>query len=404
MKYRLPAFAVLACTTLLGGCGPRGGQPPGPDAAFERQLQEQVLHAAPGSVIAIPMGTHKLTQSLALRASGVTLRGTGTESSTLSFGGAPAGAPGVVLSGNDVDIENLSIEDTSGDALVIKGGRNVVVRSVRIAWNRAPAAAARGLVAEGTHNLLIEDTAAYSAAGVGIDLSRSRNVIVRRCHVEQNAGAGLGIANTVASDVSACVATGNAAGIVISSAPGLQQPGYAIRLFGNRIFKNNLPAGAPGAVPSGIGVAILAASQVEIFDNDIAYNQTANVSISAASGAAGQGGGFDPYPSAIFIHDNRFAGGGNAPDGAPLKAIRSALFANKDPLPSIVWDGRGREAGAGPAGPAQLCVRNAGAQVLNTDAAHDYQQPVVTTARFDCELSKLPAVVLSAAAPQRLGS
>ena len=75
----------------------------------------------------------------------------------------------------------------------------------------------------------------------------------------------------------ATIATGNGVGIVITSAPGVVPPGYAVRIFGNRIYKNNLTgagSAAAAGVPSGVGVALRAVSQVEIFDNDIAYNQT----------------------------------------------------------------------------------------------------------------------------------
>ncbi len=394
MNLRIICATVLVAA-LLGACARHAGQPPAGNAAdaFERQLQDQLQHAVPGSVIAIPLGTHALRHTLTLHASGVTVRGTGIESSTLSFAGSPAGTAGVVVTGNDVRIENLSIEDTLGDGLVISGGRDVSVRGVRIAWNHPSAAgSADGIRVEGAHNLLLEDAAAYSAPATGIALSQARNVIVRRCHVEQNS-AGLGLANTATVDVSASIATGNGVGILITSAPGVAPPGYAVRIFGNRIFKNNLTnasSAAAAGVPSGVGVALRAVSQVEIFDNDIAYNQTSNLLVGAGAAAPG----LDAYPTAIFVHDNRFAGGGNAPQAEPFTAIRAALAGGKEPLPDIVWDGQ-VAAGTPPAGAApQLCVRNGAAQVLNTDAAHDYHRPVVSAKPFRCQLPQLPAVAL----------
>lgn len=398
MSLRVISATVLVAA-LLVACARHGGQSAAGNAAdaFEQQLQEQLQHAVPGSVIAIPLGTHPLRHTLTLHASGVTVRGTGIESSTLSFAGTPAGTAGMVLTGNDLRIENLSIEDTPGDGLVISGGRDVSVRGVRIAWNHpAAAGGADGIRAEGVHNLLLEDSAAYSAAGTGIALRQARNVIVRRCHVEQNS-AGIGLANTAAADVAASIATGNGAGIVVTSAPGVAPPGYAVRIFGNRIYKNNLTgagSAAAAGVPSGVGVALRAVSQVEIFDNDIAHNQTANLLVSAGPAAPG----FDAYPAAIFVHDNRFAGGGNAPEAEPFKSLRAALAGGKEPLPDIVWDGQAPAGTPSPGAAPQLCVRNGAAQVLNTDAAHDHHLPVVSARPFRCQLPQLPAVALASGA------
>lgn len=389
-------YGTVLAAVLLVACGRHGSQSSAGNAAdsVEQQLQEQLQRAAPGSVIAIPLGTHPLRHTLTLRASGVTVRGTGTESSTLSFADAAAGSAGLVVTGNDVRIENLSIEDTRSDGLVISGGRDVSVRGVRVAWNHpAAAAGADGIRAEGVHNLLLEDSAAYSAAGTGIAVSQARNVIVRRCHVEQNS-AGIGLANTAAADVSASIVTGNGVGLLVTSAAGVAPPGYAVRIFGNRIYQNNLTAAgsaAAAAVPSGVGIALRAVSQVEIFDNDIAYNETANLLVAAGAAAPG----FDAYPTAIFVHDNRFAGGGNAPAAEPFKALRAALAGGKQPLPDIVWDGQGAAGAASPGAAPQLCVRNGAAQVLNTDAAHDYHQPLVSALRFRCQLPHLPAVTLA---------
>jgi parallel beta-helix repeat protein len=396
MNPRIVYVTVLVAV-LVVGCGRHGGQlPPGNAAeSVEQQLLEQLRHAAPGSLIAIPLGTHPLQHTLTLHASGVTVRGTGTESSTLSFAGAAAGTAGLIVTGNDVRIENLSIEDTHGDGLVISGGRDVSVRGVRIAWNHpAAAAGADGIRAQGVHNLLLEDSAAYSAAGTGIALSQARNVIVRRCHVEQNS-AGIALANTAAADVSASIATGNGVGLVVSSTAGVAPPGYAVRIFGNRIYKNNLTAATgAAAVPSGVGIALRAVSQVEIFDNDVAYNETANLLVGAGVAAPG----FDAYPTAIFVHDNRFAGGGNAPGAEPFRALRAALGGGTGALPDIVWDGEVAAGAPSPGAAPQLCVRNGAAQVLNTDAAHAYHQPLVSAKPFRCQLPQLPAVTFAPAA------
>src|ERR1700758_3795488 len=49
------------------------------DASFESKLQQQLLDAKPGSVIAIPAGHYTLKRGLSLRTNGVTIRGEGMD-------------------------------------------------------------------------------------------------------------------------------------------------------------------------------------------------------------------------------------------------------------------------------------------------------------------------------------
>ena len=389
-RVRLPVCACAAA--LLASCG-HGGQAPqrASWSDFERQLQDEASHAGPGTVIEIPAGTYPLHGTLMLRAAAVILRGAGSERSILSWRNAPAGTAGVVLSGNGVRVENLAIQDAPADGLTVTG-RNDVVRGVEVAWTRGPLPSngAFGLRATGAQDLLIEDCAAFSAAGSGLYLARSRNVIVRRCRLEQNV-TGAAIEASERVDLSGTIVTGNSVGVLVSGAAG--SGGNATRIFGNHIYKNNLASFAPAAsgaagAAAGTGVAIRAASRVEVFDNDISENQTANVFIGAAAPGAPAAA---PYAHGILIYGNRFAGGGNAPQGAQLEAVRAALYGSGR-LPDIVWDGREEDSVA--AG-EWLCANNAPAQVLNAGATHDSRQPR-TQARA-CALPKLPAVVLSGA-------
>ena len=72
------------------------------------------------------------------------------------------------------------------------------------------------------------------------------------------------------------------------------------------------------SIPAGSGVLVTASRAVEIFDNDIAANQTANVLLRAylpadhAGAPVGADAHYDPYPRAIYIYGNRFSPGGRA--------------------------------------------------------------------------------------------
>jgi parallel beta-helix repeat protein len=378
------------------------------DAAFQQRLQEQLLDATPGTVIEIPAGHHALDRVLTLRANGVTIRGAGTKESVLSFKDEVSGPEGILVYGNDFIIENLSIEDSKGDGLKINDGENITIRGVRVAWSGGPKTTngAYGIYPVRSRNVLIEDSSSYGASDAGIYVGQSVNVIVRRCHAEQNV-AGIEIENTINADVYENVATGNTGGILVFNMPNLSQPGHSTRVFRNRVFQNNLgnfaaKGAAVASVPAGSGVVINSNSKVEIFDNAIADHRTANLIISAYFSTnyynkPGIDPNYDPYPRAIFIYDNRFSGGGDAPDGLDLKTLKVALFGLNGHLPDILWDGYRDEknlVGNLPPAAERICIRNGGVGVLNADGPHKYKNPSTDIKPFECELAKLPPVEL----------
>ena len=387
-------LAIALMCALAAACS-RPGSPSAlsrTDAAFQAQLQEQIIGAHPGTVIQIPPGTHPLEHALTVRANGVTLRGAGADRSILMFKGSPAAPAGILVQGDGFAIDGIAIEDSTGDALAI-AGENIIIHAVRVAWTGGPNSdnGAYGIRVEAARNVLIEDCAAYSASGAGIYVKQSVNVIVRRCHLEQSLS-GITISDTAGADIQGNIVTGNSAGILIVSSPGPTHGVSSARIFGNKLYKNNLPSfaaagSALASVPTGTGVVVNSAGQVEIFDNDIADNQTANIMISAYLFAAR--GNNDGYSRSIFIYGNRFAGGGYAPVPAHLKALRAARFGSTGRLPDIVWDGYH---GDGSSAQQRICIDNADATVLDADAPHAYQNPNPDPTPFHCQLPKLPGV------------
>ena len=97
----------------------------------------------------------------------------------------------------------------------------------------------------------------------------------------------------------------------------------------------------------------------------------------------------------ISVHGNRLSGGGDAPDGFDLKALRLALFGLNGRLPDVLWDGYANAALAG--GP-QICLRDVSG-VVNADGPNGYKNPNADASPFGCSLPPLPAV-LPAAPPE----
>jgi parallel beta-helix repeat protein len=412
--YRLLGAAALC--SMLAACS-RSSEAPqlagAADAAFQKKLQESLLDAKPGSVIDIPAGRYHLTSGLTLRANGVTVRGAGMGKTILSFKDQVTGPEGMLVYANDFTIEGLTIEDSKGDGLKINDGENITIRKVKVQWTGGSKVTngAYGIYPVKTRNVLIEDCVAIAASDAGIYVGQSNGVVVRRSRAEQNV-AGIEIENTVNADVYDNVATNNTGGILVFNMPNLSQPGYATRVFKNKIDRNNLGnfaarGTAVASVPAGSGVVINSNSKVEIFDNDITDNQTANVIVSSYHSTGyynkkGVAQNYDPYPKAIYVYGNRFKGGGDSPDGMDLKALKILMFGLTGHLPDVLWDGYVDTSlmvnGVMPA-EHRICVQD-DAGVLNADGPHKYKNPSTASGMYRCTLPKLPPVRI----PQLLAS
>ncbi len=404
MRIHIHALPTLLVAALLAGCGPADEAPPAPPASAEEALRLQLETASPGTVIEVPAGTLRLQRGLVLNADGVTIRGAGMDQSILSFKGQLAGAEGLLVTASDFTIEDLAIEDTAGDALKITDGRNITVRRVRTEWTGGPSTenGAYGIYPVQTENTLIEGAVAIGASDAGIYVGQSRNVVVRDSRAEFNV-AGIEIENTVHADVFGNVAANNTGGILVFNMPDLPEEGHSTRVFNNQVVDNNtanfgIPGSAVAGVPAGSGILINANDRVEIFDNEIRNNQTANVLISSYFSANYSGERkvvetFDPYPETLLILGNTFGPGGGAPDHEGLEAVRMALYGAQGRLPDVVWDGvrhPQREADE-----FAICVDNAPADVLNIDGANGYASPAVVTGEHQCTHPRLAPVELA---------
>ncbi|WP_449447309.1 parallel beta-helix domain-containing protein [Thermomonas brevis] len=403
MKRTCVALAI-GVALALSGCGKQGGDaaPAKAEAetGFAAELRNKLLDAKPGDVIEVPAGTFHFDRGLSLRVDGVTLRGQGRDKSILSFKGQKTGAEGLLVNANGFTLENLAIEDSKGDGFKISQAENVTIRGVRVEWTGGPNTSngGYGLYPVLCKNVLIEDSVAIGAADSGIYVGQSRDVIVRTSRAERNV-AGIEIENTINADVYDNVATGNTGGILVFNMPALTQQGDAIRVFKNKVFQNNLDNfGAKGtpvaSVPAGSGVVINSNDNIEIFDNEIADNKTANIIVSSVYSTGYKddkaSGEFDPYPERIYIHDNGLSGGGDSPDRMDFKALKVAMYGLGGSFPDVLFNGYvNPQRKEGP----QICLRGVSG-VLNADGPGGYKNPSKDAKPYDCTLPSLPAVDL----------
>ena len=404
-------LSLTALVLLAAACSKEAPPPDGGVLAFQKELQRQLITAQPGDVITIPAGVHPISRGLSLNVSGVTIRGAGMDKSVLSFKDQVQGAEGLLVNASDFTIEDLAIEDTAGDGLKVNEGRNIIIRRVRTEWTNGPDEknGAYGIYPVQAENVLVEENVAIGASDAGIYVGQSRNVVVRNNRAEHNV-AGIEIENTFSADVYGNVARENTGGILVFNMPDLPQPGHSTRVYENTVVGNNTDNfGAEGtpvaSVPAGSGIVINSNDRVEIFDNEIADNDTANIIISSyyATGWEGirqMGDEYDPYPETIYIYDNRMSGGGSSPDGLDLKALKVAMFGLSGSLPDVLWDGYFNNEKVDADGNLlpdyAICLDNGNAQVLNADLPNGSADIVVGAEQHSCNHDKLPPVVLEA--------
>src|SRR5262249_13551499 len=245
------------------------------------KAQEEVLRVLndrlrPGDVIELGEGAFDFTQELTVRTNNVTIRGQGLKKTILSFKNQNQGKQGFLCNRDQFIIEDLTVQDTKGDAIKVEGATGVVFRRVCAQWTGEPKASngAYGLYPVQCKNVLMEDCEAYGASDAGIYVGQSAAIIVRRCRAERNV-AGIEIENSSDADVYDNLATNNTGGLLIFDLPDLQvKNGRRIRAFNNKVIGNNHPNfAAPGTIVAtvspGTGMIVLCTDQVEVFKNEI---------------------------------------------------------------------------------------------------------------------------------------
>ena len=400
-------LSTLALSAVISACSQ--GPEQGPELSFQDSFRQALETAKPGDVITVPEGTFAFDRSLILNTDGVTIRGQGMEKSILSFKGQIAGAEGLSVSASDFTIEDLAIEDTVGDALKVNEGNNIVIRRIRTEWTNGPDVnnGAYGIYPVQTTNVLIEGNVAIAASDAGVYVGQSKQVIVRNNRAEFNV-AGIEVENTIGADVYQNIANNNTGGILVFNMPNLSQEGARTRIFRNLVHNNNTenfaaPGGAVAGVPAGSGIVINANDEVEIFENDLAGNDTAHIIISSVFStnyaSRETASAFDPYPETLYIHDNRYEGGGASPDTLELKALKLAMFGLTGAFPNVIWDGflNPEKAVDGKLPPTlNFCIAGEpGTQLLNVDGPGGYANPAIEQSQFQCRHEPLPPVQLS---------
>jgi parallel beta-helix repeat protein len=339
-----------------------------PAENFEQKLNEAIETAPAGSEIVMPEGRFDMSNELVIAKPGITLRGQGMDKTVLSFLHQKTGSQGVFGNTDYLTFIDFAIEDAAGNGLKVVQSNSPVFRRVKITWTKGANEknGAYGLYPVMSKNVLIEDCDVSYASDAGVYVGQSEHIIVRRNQVHGNV-AGIEIENSKYADVYDNHTFQNTAGILIFNLPNLPvKGGRQTRVFNNRVENNNFhnfstEGGIVHLVPEGLGVFIMANSEVEVFGNQIKDNHFAGVTVVhyAISEKKYEDGSYDPKPKHIYIHDNKITKRGfHLFKPSRMNIIVKLLLGLR--TPEIVYDGieDGTYEGNPPQESERLCIQN----------------------------------------------
>lgn len=408
---------VLVAAMLMG-CGaepdPCAGLEPGvecigiPSGADRQTIQLALIEIRQGGTVAFAAGKFELEIDLSLDVDGVTVRGAGADATILSFAKQTTGGQGMLVTADDFTVHDIAFEDSPGDGLKILGANGVTIRDVRVEWTGGPDATngAYGLYPVQCSRVLIENSVVIGASDAGVYVGQSDRIVVRGNRVEHNV-AGIEIENSSNADVYGNTATNNTGGILVFNLPDLAvKNGAVTRVFDNELFENNTENFAPpgnivGKVPTGTGIALLAAHGVEVFGNVVRDHHSINIGVISyvPTDIPVTDATYDQYPTAIYIHDNSLSGTSDRPTGELgallISAIGEILPNGPFIVPDLAWDGVVDPART-PSDADRICIRgNGDADFINLAwPLHDATKPAVAMGPHDCSHAPLPAVEL----------
>jgi len=293
--------------------------------ATEQEVEkviEAFILAEDDALIEIPAGFYELKTQLILEGrKNVRIVGAGMAETVLSFRNLRTGGEGVKLVGDNVTIQDLSIEDAPGDGVKSQHCDGITFRRVNVTWTNGDKSknGTYAIYPVQCKNVVIDECIASHSKDAGIYVGQSENIIVKNSLAFGNV-AGIEIENSDNAEVFGNTARDNSGGILVFNLPGLPKAeGRGTKIYDNDIVSNNhvnfaVPLGdnpngnTVTMIPPGSGVILLAAKEVEVFGNRIHKNKTVGVAIANyhITGFPTEAPNWSPYTAEIYIHGNDY--------------------------------------------------------------------------------------------------
>jgi parallel beta-helix repeat protein len=374
---------------------------------IQKKIQTQLIMAENGSTVDLEEGTFTFSSSLSMEdKKNIVIRGKGMDKTILSFKGQTEGAEGLrVSNGENITIENMTIQDSKGDLIKTMNVKGITFRNVKVEWTGTPSEknGGYGLYPVQCQDVMIDNCIAIGASDAGIYVGQSINIEVKNSKAYHNV-AGIEIENSLYASVHDCKAYENTGGVLVFDLPDLiQKKGGFCKVFSNHIHDNNFPNFAPkgnivASVPDGTGILLLAANNVEIFENKIINNKSIGTGIISyfMTEKPNTDTLYYPYPNAISIHDNNYQRENVRPTGKGRMGLmfRFKLKFGKD-VPHILYDGiidpQTLDSQGNTLSDKKICIKNNKNQTFaNIDAEHDFKGISRDVSKHDCSSPLTP--------------
>lgn len=333
----------------------------------EAKIAEAFLTIKDSTSILLKAGVYHFENLSMALLNHIAIKGEGKDKTILDFSTQKQGGEGIrVTDVKGFTIEGMTIRDSKGDLIKINKSRDIIIRELNATWKTADSTSGGyAIYPVLCRKILIENCYAEGSSDAGIYVGQSDSIVIKNCKAAKNV-AGCEIENSTNAEVYDNEFYNNTAGFLIFDLPGLSKRGGNVKAYNNKFhdnnFKNFAKAGSFGtawgvgnAAP-GSGVIILAASNIELYNNQITNNNSSAITI--ASGFAVDEKAADkinenyfPISKNVKIHDNTLTMGTAFPQpvyvhhiGQLLVAIEQKLGAQDSSrknkrIPLIMYDG-----------------------------------------------------------------
>lgn len=357
-------LSLFLISIIVFSCSSSSNEQTFDSSALPRMTQEQTekviedfIMAEDGATIEIPGGFYELnTQLIIDNKSNIIIKGAGLMETVLSFKNLKTGGEGIKLVGNNLTIQDLTVEDAPGDGVKAQHVDGITFRRINVTWTNGDKSknGTYAIYPVQCKNVMIDEVIASHSRDAGIYVGQSENIIVKNSLAFGNV-AGIEIENCDNAEVFGNVARDNSGGILVFNLPGLPKAdGAKTKIYDNDIIENNhenfataIGEGPNGntvtMIPPGSGVILLAAKEVEIYNNRILRNKTTGIAIASyqITGFPSEAPNWSPFTSDIYIHDNEYNRTKGFPDlSRELGQLISIYNAHgKAKTQDIIYDG-----------------------------------------------------------------
>ena len=355
----LPAFFLI-----IAGCNSSSNEqtfdssklPRASEEQIEKLVEDFIMVEDGGTITIEPYFYDLRTQLILDNKKNIQIKGAGMESTVLSFRNLKTGGEGVKIVGENIVLEDFSVEDAPGDGIKAQHTDGITFRKLNVTWTNGDKSknGTYAIYPVQCKNVVVDACIASHSKDAGIYVGQSENIIVKNSLAFGNV-AGIEIENCDNAEVFNNVARDNSGGILVFNLPGLpKSDGHSTKIYNNEIIDNNHEnfAVAIGEdpngntvtmIPPGSGIILLAAKKVEIFNNKILRNKTTGLAIASyqITGFPAEAPNWSPYSSEIFVHDNTYERTLKFPDlSRELGQLVSVYNAyGKAKTQDIVYDG-----------------------------------------------------------------